>query len=253
MKIRVAGPELTDPFVLDRGHELLAERHFLESSGSVTEKLAAFPRFADRSSLSRFIVRYELMKRSLGVQGSIVECGIHNGGGLFTFAQLSSLLEPLNHRRRVIGFDTFAGFPSISEADDGSALAKVGALAGATESELLEAIKLYDRGRPLSEIPKVHLVGGDFMQTGPEFLGANPHLIVSLLYLDFDLREPTGLALELFLPRMPAGAVVAFDEVHSSEWPGETEALLKSLNLRKLRLERLPMSSISWAILSGDE
>ncbi len=51
-------------------------------------------------------------------------------------------------------------------------------------------------------------------------------LVVSLLYLDFDLRAPTAKALELFLPRMPVGVVVAVDEVNVAEWPGETLGLL---------------------------
>lgn len=91
------------------------------------------------------------------------------------------------------------------------------------------------------------------METGPAFVEANPHLIVSLLFLDFDLREPTSKALELFLPRMPAGAVVAFDEVNDLEWPGETLALLDNINLRRLRLEKMPITSICWAALTGDE
>jgi hypothetical protein len=52
---------------------------------------------------------------------------------------------------------------------------------------------------------------------------------------------------------MPAGAIVAFDEVNVAEFPGETEALKEVLNLRKLRLQRLPYTSISWAVLTGDE
>jgi hypothetical protein len=37
---------------------------------------------------------------------------------------------------------------------------------------------------------------------------------VSLLYLDFDIYEPTAVALEHFLPRMPKGSIVAFDELY---------------------------------------
>ena len=68
-----------------------------------------------------------------------------------------------------------------------------------------------------SEIPKIHFVVGDFMESGPAFVEANPHLIVSLLYLDFDLRDPTARALELFLPRMPTGSALAFDQANSAD------------------------------------
>ena len=49
---------------------------------------------------------------------------------------------------------------------------------------------------------------------------------MSLLFLDFDLYEPTKAALEQFVPRMPRGAVLAFDELDNPIWPGETKALL---------------------------
>ena len=50
---------------------------------------------------------------------------------------------------------------------------------------------------------------------------------MSLLYLDFDLYEPTKCA----FPRMPKGAVVAFDELNHAAWPGETMALLDTLGI----------------------
>lgn len=232
-----------------------AGRYFEESRGSTASKLAAFPRFADRTAIGRFLVKQEIFREVLDVQGSVVECGVHDGGGLFTFAQLSALLEPLNHRRRIVGFDTFEGFPSVHEADlaTGSEHAFVGNYAGASSAELGAGVTHFDRGRPLAQIPKIELVAGDFLETGPRYLADNPHVVVSLLYLDFDLYEPTRAALELFLPRMPAGAVVAFDEVHASEFPGETTAMIEALDLPGLALRRMPFSSICWAVLDGSE
>ena len=250
---RVSGPDFAGGQRIDNEWLARSERLFQEASGSTSDKLAAFPRFVDRSSLSRFLIRYELFKKVLRVQGSIIECGVFRGAGLFSFAQFSALLEPLNHRRRIIGFDTFEGFPSIAAEDAGSTESQVGGYRGADETELRGSIELYDVGRPMASIPKVHLVPGDFMQTGPQFLEANPHMVVALLYIDFDLRDPTSRALELFLPRMPAGSVLAFDDVNVAEWPGETLGLLDALNLRQLRLERMPMTSICWAKLSGHE
>ena len=45
---------------------------------------------------------------------------------------------------------------------------------------------------------------------------------MSLLFIDCDLYEPTRAALRAFLPRMPKGAIVAFDELDNPIWPGET-------------------------------
>jgi hypothetical protein len=79
-----------------------------------------------------------------------------------------------------------------------------------------------------------------FVEAIPAFVRDRPHLLISLLYLDFDLYEPTRVALEHFLPRMPKGAIVAFDELDNPLWPGETAAALEVLDKYKLRLQRLP-------------
>ena len=62
-------------------------------------------------------------------------------------------------------------------------------------------------------------------------------MIVSLLYIDFDLYNPALVALKKFLPLMPKGSIIAFDEVNNPHWPGETQALLKSLKLNNHKLE----------------
>ena len=60
---------------------------------------------------------------------------------------------------------------------------------------------------------------------------------MSLLYLDMDIYEPTKVALEQFLPRIPKGGIVVFDELNSRNWPGETQAVLDGVGISKLRIE----------------
>ena len=62
---------------------------------------------------AKFLTKYELFKQILNVNGSIVEAGVLHGGGTLAWAKLSSILEPTNHTRKIIGFDTFEGFPSV--------------------------------------------------------------------------------------------------------------------------------------------
>lgn len=229
------------------------ERHLrLDCSYSETEKMMNFPLYTPRQNLATFLCKCEIFKRVLNVHGSVVECGVFFGGGLATWAQLSAILEPSNHQRRVVGFDTFEGFPETSEMDASaeSQNAHEGGLAVDSHSEITRAIELFDMNRPIGHIPKVELVRGDATETIPQYLADNPQLIVSLLYLDFDIYEPTRTALRTFLPRMPKGSVVAFDELNLRSWPGESVALLESLDLGSLRLERFPFgSTISFAQL----
>ena len=84
------------------------------------------------------------------------------------------------------------------------------------------------------------MVKGDANITIPQYIENNKHTLVSLLYLDFDIYEPTKTALDHFLPRMGKGSIIAFDEINNEDWPGETMALLESLNINNHRIESLP-------------
>jgi hypothetical protein len=213
-----------------------------------------FGKYVRRHELVRFIVQYELFKKILCVKGSIVECGVYEGSGVMTWAKLSAALEPYAFLRKIYGFDTFAGFPSISSSDltGPGAVANVGRLRVGYDvvEDIQSCIRAFDDTRYLSHIPKVELVKGDATQTIPAFLAEHQHLVVALLYLDFDLYEPTLVALRHFLPRMPKGAIVAFDELNDAKWPGETKAVLEALDLNQHRLECLPFEPhISWITL----
>ena len=58
------------------------ERFFQRSSGSNVEKLQNFSKYVPRQSLAIFLVKYELLKQTLDVPGSIIEGGVYLGGGL---------------------------------------------------------------------------------------------------------------------------------------------------------------------------
>ena len=215
--------------------------YFARSAGSNVDKLRAFPKYVPVAELGRFVAKSRIFERVVNVPGSIVECGVFGGAGVMTWAALSAILEPLNHVRRVIGFDTFSGFVAPGPRDaapSANAAAVPGGLAADAKADIEQSVRLFDMYRPLGHIPKVELVAGDALQTIPRYVEENRHLVVSLLYLDFDLYEPTRCALEQLVPRMPKGAIVAFDELNHRAWPGETLALLDTLGIRGVRLER---------------
>ena len=216
------------------------ETIFSRSPETIETRLENFPKYVRRQQLKRFLAMYEIFKRVLPVKGSVVECGVLHGFGLMSWAKLSTILEPENLTRRIYGFDTFEGFPSLSNNDSSRFTnSRVGDLSASSYDELLALIAEYDRDRFLGNIPKVELVKGDITKTAAAFVESHPHLVVSLLFIDCDLFEPTKAALEAFLPRMPKGAILAFDELDNPLWPGETLAVLDSLGIRNLRLQRL--------------
>lgn len=227
------------------------ERIFQRCPESVETKLENFTKYVRRQHLKRFLAMYELFKLALPVKGSVVECGVFRGFGVMAWAKLSAMLEPENLTRRIYGFDTFAGFPNHSPEDANPiASPEIGSLFADSYEELLELIAEYDRDRFLGHIDKVHLIKGDAIETAPQFLKEHPHLVVSLLFLDLDLYEPTKAAISHFLPRMPRGAVLAFDELDNPMWPGETLGLIDALGIKDLRLQRFEWDPyIAYAVL----
>ena len=215
-------------------------RAFESSPLPLARRLQNFPRHIRRQDLARFLTRAELFKQVLNVNGSIVEGGVFCGGGVMTWAHLSAIYEPYNHTRRIFGLDTFSGFPDTHAKD---ARAESGQLSTHADmkSEIEALVALHDANRPLGHIPKVQLLAGDARESIPKLLADHPHLLISLLYLDFDLYEPTRCALQLLLPRVVAGGIVAFDELNCAQFPGETNALLDEVDLTKARLRRFPI------------
>ena len=214
---------------------------FERNPDSWVKKMEAFPKYVRRQNLTRLFAQYEIFKKIIDVKGSIVECGVFRGGGLMAWAKMSAILEPVNLTRRIYGFDSFEGFPNLSDKDIqglGQNVRK-GDLYADSYEELNELIEIYDSDRFLGHVDKVHLIKGDATQTIPEFIASHPHLLVSLLFLDFDLYEPTCAAIDHFYPRIPKGGIIAFDELDNPLWPGETTAMLERIGAGNLRLERL--------------
>lgn len=217
------------------------ESNVFDTSNCTSEKkLANFSKYIRRQTMARFLVQHELFKIQMSVKGSIIECGVHHGGGVMAWAKLSSTLEPYNYHRQIIGFDTFAGFPSVAPVDSvNRSEVKEGMFAEDYNvyEELGQCIKAYDNNRFINDKSKIQLVQGDATLTIPEYVKQNPHILISMLYLDFDIYKPTRIALDTFLPRMPGGALIVFDEVNNPDWPGETQALLEVLGVRKNELK----------------
>lgn len=226
-------------------------RTFEASADAIEARLETFPRYARRKTITRFVTLYELFKLALPVKGSVVECGVFRGFGLMTWAHLSAVLEPANLTRRIYGFDSFEGFPAVSEHDTNAHKMPVaGELNGDSYEELSRLIDIYDQDRFLGHIDKVHLVKGNVVDTVPKFVEEHPHLVISLLFLDVDLYEPTKAAVEHLLPRMPTGSVLALDQLDNPIWPGEARAVLDTVGIRNLDLRRFAWDPyVAYAIL----
>lgn len=229
------------------------EIFFSKSMGNNLDKLRNFAKYVPRQSLSNFLAKSEIFRKIKKIHGNIIECGVHLGGGLLTWGNLSAIYEPYNHNRKIVGFDTFVGFQEINKKDRNLEISKKKLKIGILKSSLSEvenSIELFDLNRPIGHISRVNIVPGNAKDTIPRYLKQNQHLVVAMLYLDFDLYKPTKIALKTFLPRMPKGSILAFDELNQKTWPGETLALLEEFGIRNLKIERFNYApSISFAVL----
>lgn len=207
--------------------------------------------FFTSKNLSRILCLDYLYRLQIKINGNIFDFGTRWGQNATIFSTLRGIYEPFNRHKRVFAFDTFSGFNKINKKDGKSKLMKVGNLKTTRDySEFLENhLDLIDSLNPISHIKKNMVNKGDAPKILKELLKKNQELIVSLAYFDFDLYEPTLKCLELLKPRFVKGTVLAFDELNDKDSPGETLALMKSLGLNNIRLERFKYASrISYCI-----
>jgi len=197
--------------------------------------------FLSRQALSQILFANEIYQKILNVQGSIFEFGVRWGQNLALFESLRGIYEPYNYNRKIYGFDTFKGFPSVHAKDTSSSYSSQPgeySVSNNYDEYLEQVLNYHESESPLSHIKKYELIKGDATVTIDKFLEENPHLVVALAYFDFDIYEPTRKCFEAILPYFTKGSVIVFDEVNHPHFPGETMALNEIIGLNKIRIQR---------------
>lgn len=196
--------------------------------------------FMNSKDIARILFMNNLYNQILDVPGVIMEFGVKWGGNLSLLSSLRGCYEPYNVRRKVIGFDTFEGFPSIDTKDGNAPLIGVGnlALPQRYEEYLSAIMEFQEKTQPLSHVKKYEVIKGDACKKVEEYLNDNPETIISLAYFDFDIYEPTKVVLELIKDRLTKGSVIGFDELNDPSCPGETRAVMEVLGVHNIRLKR---------------
>ncbi|MGA2477384.1 MAG: crotonobetainyl-CoA--carnitine CoA-transferase [Spirochaetia bacterium] len=216
------------------------------------ELLANIGLYVTSKSLSRILFFYEIYQKILHTHGVIMEFGVRWGQSLLLLSALRGIFEPYNRHRKVIGFDTFEGFQGMSEKDGENCKCIDGSFSVPHDYEeyLGRLIGLQDGLNPIPHLRKYELVKGDATATIPAYLSRHPETVVSMAIFDFDIYKPTRIALEAIKPRLFKGSVLVFDELCDDIFPGETTALMESMPLSGLRIQRYPMTArISYAVV----
>ena len=244
----IEGSAADRPLVTHEGHsspDLWEARarfyeRYHESPIPADEQLRNLGLFLNPQSLARILLMHELYSQILTVPGVILELGVRWGQNLALFSNLRGIYEPFNLQRRVIGFDTFAGFPTVHEQDGADASITVGGYAVTRDYEqyLETVLEHHERESPLPQVRKFELVKGDARLTVPDYLQRHPETIVALAYFDLDLYEPTRDCLAAIRPHLAKGSVIAFDELGHPAYPGETTAVREVLGMQSYTLRR---------------
>ena len=213
--------------------------------------LDLFPVYASRRSFIRQLAHYELFKKTVDLPGHYVDFGIYFGKSYFSWHKFLEVFTPTATHKKVIGFDTFAGFPELASADGKSDLTvqKVpgGLSAESFLSEFLELLELHNSDAVLPT-ERGKIVRGDICKTLPEWLDQNPEGRFCLVNMDVDIYEPTMIILEGCWDRVVSGGVLILDEYATSKWPGETRAWDDFAKKRGLEVM---LNWFSWANAPG--
>jgi hypothetical protein len=202
--------------------------------------------FLNRQSLSRILFMHDLYQRIVHVHGVIMEFGVRWGQNLALFSSFRGMHEPYNYNRRIVGFDTFMGFPAITAQDGKHPVVAEGAY-GVTQGyeDYLDAILAYhEKESPLGHLRKYELIKGDATVTLRRYLDEHPETIIALAYFDFDVYESTKKCLEMIRGHVTKGSVIGFDELNCPQFPGETVALKEEIGLSRYAIRRTTLNPL---------
>ncbi len=208
------------------------------------EVLSNLGLFLNRQTLSRILFMHDLYKMILETHGVITEFGVRWGQNLALFESFRGIYEPYNYNRKIIGFDTFSGFPDVDKKDGNKVNIGDYSVTEKYENYLERILQYHESESPISHKKKFELVKGDAVQTIDKYLADHPETIISLAYFDFDIYLPTKKCLEAIKPRLTKGSIVAFDELNCPEFPGETTAFAEVFGLNNFAIKRSTLNPL---------
>ena len=199
---------------------------------------------ADIERVRKLLVRYEMFRRTLELPGDIIECGVFKGTGLFQWLKFLAIFDP-DSKKRVVGFDLFEDFAETLQGWE-----KKEAQVFVEEAHYQDAFpdELTEIARRMQQDHRLELVKGNACETIPRYVQQNRGMRISLLHLDFDVYEPTLIALQNFWPLIVKGGVVLFDEYAVRGW-GESDAVDEFFADKAVKIQKVPYSQKPTAFL----
>jgi predicted O-methyltransferase YrrM len=219
---------------------------------------------------------FAFLARSGSLAGDVCEFGVFRGRSLIGAALL---LQQLGDDRRIIGFDTFTGFPALAHEDLPERFEELAAQGRITadhlarvrrNAELLAATGrsidpmrsstsgsfdatsralIEERAGLVGVAHRIELFEGDFAPSLAQ--PANQHRTLSGVLIDSDLHDGYAAVLPWAWDRMVPGGMIYLDEYYSLKFPGPRIAVDAFCDERGIRptLLRRDGSFERWAIM----
>lgn len=157
------------------------------------------------------------------IEGVFVECGYGYGRSFTVLSHFSR-----RFKRKIYGFDSFAGFPQVSNKDHSPR----NPIKGEWSVRTLCEAKNWVRNSGIFENDKSY----ELVSLNINSSAKNPILNekIALLHIDLDLYDGYKYSLELFWDQVQFGGIIVFDEYNSTNWPGAKLAVKEFLSSRNL-------------------
>lgn len=190
--------------------------------------------------LAKTLYLNELYMRIMHLPGDIFEFGVWWGANMSLFANLRSVHEPYNRVRKIVGFDTFTGYPEATDADLKTEHMQEGLYNVGDDylSHLASVLNAHESEAPSPGIRKYELIKGNVEESLPAYLSENPQCFVALAYIDLQTYQGTKAALDGIKPRLMPGSVLAMDELTYKDYQGEAVAFREVFGTSGYTMER---------------
>ena len=119
-------------------------------------------------TFSRLLFMNEFYKMGLDVMGQVFDFGTRWGHNMAIFTACRGMYEPFNRHRKIVGFDTFGGFPTVITAEDGqSEMMDVGNISVTEDYKpyLEKHLERLEKDNALPHLKKFELMQGDASET----------------------------------------------------------------------------------------
>jgi len=191
-------------------------------------KLAPFSRF------EKFIAQLELFKKSIKVQGDIIEFGVYKGNSLIRLMSFNEIYNKT--KKKVFAFDVFNKFPLGANKKDEKQRKNFIKDAGENSISIINLNNILRK----KKFKNYRLIKGNVFKTLPRFLKKNRNLKISFINLDLDLYEPSLYVLEMFYPKLKKNGIIMLDNY--GDFFGETKAVKEFCKRTNIKVKRLILS-----------